>query len=279
MLDQDWEEDLGKIVGCSTHADHQFFMFSATFPKEARALAREYLSPEYIRIRIGRAGSSHKNVEQHVIQCETSEKPEAVYKLLNSMAPCLTMIFVNSIQGVDYLDDYLYTQNGLPTTFIHSKRNQYEREDAMRNFKLGNSPILITTGVSARGIDITGVGHVINFDLPQAGGIQEYVHRIGRTGRIGHKGMATSLYDPDRDSEIADDLVKLLMETDQPIPDCLEEYKPRDGSVDFSDDTDDEDAIESGRPGNGALVDNDEGAGSAAWNTDEATPSSAPSAW
>jgi ATP-dependent RNA helicase DDX3X len=95
---------------------------------------------------------------------------------------------------------------------------------------------MVTTGLAARGIDIKNVMHVFNYDLPSAehGGIQEYVHRIGRTARIGHAGIATSLYN-ERNEDIAADLVKILMETGQDVPDFLEDFKPVNGALEFSD--------------------------------------------
>lgn len=103
-------------------------------------------------------------------------------KLLNSMAGFRTIIFVNTRQGVDNLDDYLYNL-GLPVTSIHSERTQVEREAAMRAFRSGKAPILVSSGLAARGIDVKNIRHVINFDLPSLdhGGIEEYTHRIGRS--------------------------------------------------------------------------------------------------
>ena len=155
---------------------------------------------------------------------------------------------------------------------------QLEREDAMRAFRLGKTPILIATAVSARGIDFAGVAHVINFDMPSMsqGGIEEYVHRIGRTGRIGHHGLATSFYN-ERNEEMAQSLVNILMETDQDIPDFLETYKPE-GKVEFHDDTDDEEeeppvaATESDAEG-GATVD------AAAWGIAEDAPKDVDNGW
>ena len=101
-----------------------------------------------------------------------------------------------------------------------------------RAFKTGKTPILVATGVSARGLDIFNVGHVINFDLPSVdhGGIHEYIHRIGRTARIGNTGLAHSFYN-ERDENLAPALVKVLMETKQKIPDFLEAYKPDEGAT------------------------------------------------
>lgn len=111
-----------------------------------------------------------------------------------------------------------------------------------RAFRSGKAPLLVATGVSARGLDIKNVMHVINYDLPNSdyGGIHEYVHRIGRTARIGNIGMATSFYN-DKNEDIADALTKLLIETRQVVPDFLESYKPEnEEQLKFDDDTDDE---------------------------------------
>lgn len=102
---------------------------------------------------------------------------------------------------------------------------------------------MVATGVTARGLDVANIKHVINYDMPSAdhGGITEYVHRIGRTARIGNQGVATSFYN-DRDDGIAPDLVKLLIESKQEIPDFLEQFKPEnpDEPINFHDGTDEE---------------------------------------
>ena len=117
-----------------------------------------------------------------------------------------------------------------------------------RAFKSGKAPVLVATGVSGRGLDIINVMHVINYDLPQKdhGGIQEYIHRIGRTARIGNEGVATSFYN-DRNEELGEDLVKILVESKQPVPDFLEQYKPENpDDIDFGDDSDEEEKEEKG---------------------------------
>ena len=110
-----------------------------------------------------------------------------------------------------------------------------------RSFRTAKAPILVATGVSARGWDVAGVKCVINFDLPSTmyGGIDEYIHRIGRTARIGHQGLATSFYN-ERDEGMAQDLVKVLIECECEVPDFLAHLKPEDGKVEWDDDTDDE---------------------------------------
>ena len=135
-----------------------------------------------------------------------------------------------------------------------------DTDQPSRAFRTGKAPILVATGVSARGLDIRNVMHIINYNLPSTdhGGIDEYIHRIGtfflfttsshalltislgRTARIGNEGLATSFYN-DRDDSIAEDLVKILLEAGQAIPDFLEDRQPGEGeNLDFADDTDDE---------------------------------------
>jgi ATP-dependent RNA helicase DDX3X len=157
-------------------------MFSATFPKMAREMAAQHLRHDHVRIRIGRAGSSHANIKQDIIFCEAQAKRQALFDLLMSAPPARTMIFVNSKRTADEVDDFLFNSD-IPCTSIHSDRTQREREDSIRAFRTGKAPVLITTGVAARGLDIHNVMHVINYDLPsfQHGGIEEYTHRIGKS--------------------------------------------------------------------------------------------------
>lgn len=218
-------------------------LFSATFPKTLRELAGTHLATEHVRFTVGRAGSSHGNIRQVVMEVDPSQKRQACLDLLNTMPPARTIIFVNSKRTADELDDFLFNQ-GMPTTSIHADRTQREREDAMRAFRAGKAPILIATGISARGIDVHNIVHVINYDMPSMdyGGIEEYTHRIGkpsitftmlafadrcrgRTGRIGHRGLATSFY-TEKDEAIASVLVRTLLETDQEIPDFLAHHVP-----------------------------------------------------
>ncbi|KAL4897535.1 P-loop containing nucleoside triphosphate hydrolase protein [Aspergillus ambiguus] len=250
LLQADWENEFNKIMaggGMTEDNDHRYMMFSATFNKECRQLARKHLSDDHVRVRIGRPGSTHVNVDQRIVFVEENLKKQALYDLLLSMPPSRTLVFVNRRNEADLVDDYLYNM-GLPSTSIHSDRTQREREDALRAFRTAKCPILVATGVSARGLDIKNVMHVINYELPSAGngGITEYIHRIGRTARIGNEGLATSFYS-DRDSDLAPELVKILLEAKQPVPGFLEAYKPAEGEqLTFHDDTDDEAEVENG---------------------------------
>ena len=104
------------------------------------------------------------------------------------MVPGLTLVFVETKRSADAIEDFLYRE-GLPATSIHGDRSQREREAALASFKNGRTPVLVATDVAARGLDIDNVVHVINYDMPTD--IDNYVHRIGRTGRAGNKGLAT----------------------------------------------------------------------------------------
>lgn len=255
--------------------DHAYLMFSATFPKESRAIARTYMDADFMRVRIGRAGSTHKNVTQDVVFAERHSKKQALYDLLMARPPCRTLVFCNSKPGVEEVDDYLYNRQ-LPTVFMHGGRSQLEREDAMRRFKGEKPHILIATNIFGRGIDVPQVNHVINYDLPgtEYGGISEYIHRIGRTGRIGHKGHATSFYN-ERNEDIAPALVNILLETEQDVPDFLQDFKPENGQAEFEDDVTDneEEACEPGYvTAAGEAEAPAEAATGGGWGTDASTP-------
>jgi ATP-dependent RNA helicase DDX3X len=256
-MHSDWEEDMTTIMtsgDLSEDEESKYYMFSATFPKEFRKVAKTFMADNFVRIRIGRTGSSHENIKQSIMWVEENKKRDALWDLLFQNPPCRTMVFVNNKKAADTLDDFLFNK-GLPSTSIHSDRTQREREDSILSFRQGTSPILITTGVAARGLDIKHVLHVVNYDLPSNmhGGLEEYVHRIGRTARIGNEGRATSFYN-ERSEDMAEGLVKILIENHQEVPDFLEEYKPVDGKLvweDDSSDDEDEQATDAGATGAG----------------------------
>ncbi|KAL8714153.1 MAG: hypothetical protein Q9220_001882 [cf. Caloplaca sp. 1 TL-2023] len=249
MVAGGWEREMEVIMGgadANADSDHVYLFFSATFNKEARTIAKKYMSTDHVRVRVGRAGSSHSNVVQKVVFVDPSKKREALWDLLMTMPPARTIVFTNTKKETDLVDDYLWNK-GLPSTSIHSDRTQREREDAIRAYKLGKAPILVTTGVAARGLDLKHTLHIVNYDFPRD--IEEYVHRIGRTARIGNMGLATSFYN-DKDESLAEALVKMLVETDQEIPDFLEHLKPS-GTPEFDDDSGEEDGPADGTEANG----------------------------
>lgn len=221
MLDMGFEPQIRRIVEQDTmppRGVRQTMMFSATFPKEIQMLARDFLE-EYIFLAVGRVGSTSENITQKVVWVEELDKRSFLLDLLNATGKdSLTLVFVETKKGADSLEDFLFHE-GYACTSIHGDRSQRDREEALHQFRSGRSPILVATAVAARGLDISNVKHVINFDLPSD--IEEYVHRIGRTGRVGNLGLATSFFN-DRNINITKDLLDLLVEAKQEVPSWLE---------------------------------------------------------
>ncbi|XP_056414123.1 ATP-dependent RNA helicase DDX3X isoform X2 [Hyla sarda] len=221
MLDMGFEPQIRRIVEKDTMPPkgvRQTMMFSATFPKEIQILARDFLE-EYIFLAVGRVGSTSENITQKVVWVDEPDKRSFLLDLLNATGKgSLTLVFVETKKGADSLENFLYHE-GYACTSIHGDRTQRDREEALHQFRSGQSPILVATAVAARGLDISNVKHVINFDLPSD--IEEYVHRIGRTGRVGNLGLATSFFN-EKNINITKDLLDLLVEAKQEVPSWLE---------------------------------------------------------
>ncbi|KAH8255056.1 hypothetical protein KR032_012346 [Drosophila birchii] len=228
MLDMGFEPQIRRIVeqlNMPPTGQRQTLMFSATFPKQIQELASDFLS-NYIFLAVGRVGSTSENITQTILWVYEQDKRSYLLDLLSSIRDgpeyCkdnLTLIFVETKKGADSLEEFLYQCNH-PVTSIHGDRTQKEREEALRCFRSGDCPILVATAVAARGLDIPHVKHVINFDLPSD--VEEYVHRIGRTGRMGNLGVATSFFN-EKNRNICSDLLELLIETKQEIPNFMED--------------------------------------------------------
>ncbi|KAL6434307.1 hypothetical protein ACFW04_006026 [Cataglyphis niger] len=227
MLDMGFEPQIRRIVqedNMPPTGERQTLMFSATFPKEIQMLARDFLS-NYIFLAVGRVGSTSENITQKIVWVEEHDKRSYLLDLLQASnfsdpsAESLTLVFVETKKGADMLEEYLASM-GYPVTSIHGDRTQREREEALRRFRAGKAPILVATAVAARGLDIPHVKHVINFDLP--GDVEEYVHRIGRTGRMGNLGLATSFFNH-KNHNLVRDLVSLLIEANQELPPWLDD--------------------------------------------------------
>ncbi|XP_060651182.1 LOW QUALITY PROTEIN: ATP-dependent RNA helicase bel [Drosophila nasuta] len=228
MLDMGFEPQIRRIVeqlNMPPTGQRQTLMFSATFPKQIQELASDFLN-NYIFLAVGRVGSTSENITQTILWVYDQDKRSYLLDLLSSIRDGpeyskdnLTLIFVETKKGADSLEEFLYQCNH-PVTSIHGDRTQKEREEALRCFRSGDCPILVATAVAARGLDIPHVTHVINFDLPTD--VEEYVHRIGRTGRMGNLGVATSFFN-EKNRNICSDLLELLIETKQEIPGFLEE--------------------------------------------------------
>jgi len=229
MLDMGFEPQIRRIVegdNMPKPDERQTLMFSATFPKEIQMLARDFLK-DYVFLAVGRVGSTSENITQKIVWVVEEDKRSFLLDLLDAAElgeksedgiKSRTLVFVETKKGADSLDAFLYNE-GFPVTSIHGDRTQSEREEALRSFKNGKTPIIVATAVAARGLDIPNVKHVINYDMP--GDVEEYVHRIGRTGRMGNLGLATSFFN-DKNRNLVKDLVELLAESNQEIPSWLD---------------------------------------------------------
>lgn len=201
--------------------ERQTFMFSATFPNEIQTLAREFLR-NYVWIAVGRVGSTVENIKQQVL-CATPD-PMKKLELLTSVlgqSDGRTLIFVQKKKTATWLCECLRSMYRVSAEEIHGDRTQAQREHALKMFRDGNIHILVATDVAARGLDVPQVMHVIQFDLPLSSeDFDCYVHRIGRTGRAGMPGLATSFFVPGREAgegngRIAQQLLTLLQENNQ----------------------------------------------------------------
>ena len=220
MLDMGFEPQIRRIVegeDMPSVTDRQTLMFSATFPRDIQMLARDFLK-DYVFLSVGRVGSTSENITQKIEYVEDHDKRSILLDILHTHRAGLTLIFVETKRMADTLSDYLINQ-GFPATAIHGDRTQRERERALEFFRNGRCPIMVATAVAARGLDIPNVTHVVNYDLPTD--IDDYVHRIGRTGRAGNTGLSTAFFNRGNRG-IVRDLLELLKEANQEVPGFLE---------------------------------------------------------
>lgn len=227
MLDMGFEPQIRRIVEGEDMPPvngRQTLMFSATFPRDIQMLARDFLK-DYVFLSVGRVGSTSENITQKVEYVEDSDKRSVLLDILHTHGSGLTLIFVETKRMADSLSEFLINQN-FPATAIHGDRTQRERERALEYFRNGRCPILVATAVAARGLDIPNVTHVVNYDLPTD--IDDYVHRIGRTGRAGNTGISTAFFNRGNRGVVRD-LIDLLKEANQEVPSFLENIA-REGS-------------------------------------------------
>lgn len=218
MLDMGFEPQIRRIVeemDMPAKGDRQTMMFSATFPREMQRLAGDFLN-DYVFLTVGRVGSTTDNITQTIRWVEKRDKFEVLLQLLANIEG-RTIVFVETKREADFLETQLYKE-GMEVTSIHGDRDQHEREEALRTFRSGKTPVLVATDVASRGLDIDNVTHVVNYDLPSE--IDSYVHRIGRTGRAGNTGQATAFFNDDNQA-LARDLLELLEGANQEIPSWL----------------------------------------------------------
>ncbi|MGI6575813.1 MAG: DEAD/DEAH box helicase [bacterium] len=191
MLNMGFIEDIEAILS-EIPAAHQTLLFSATMPLPIQKLAQQFMrQPKFVGIKTKEI--TVPNIEQFYIEVPEKQKFDVLCRLLDSQAPELAIVFGRTKRRVDELAEAL-KKRGYAAEGIHGDLTQYQRDNVLHQFREGIIDILVATDVAARGLDIGGVSHVYNFDIPQDP--ERYVHRIGRTGRIGKAGIALTFTTP-----------------------------------------------------------------------------------
>jgi len=191
MLDLGFLEDVERILAL-TPSSRQTALFSATMPPPIRRLADQYLY-DPVTIKVQTTTLTVETVEQFAVAAPSREKVDRLIEVLQSERPPQSIVFVRTKIRCDQLHKRL-RDRGFDVRALHGDMTQGARDGVMISFKDGRLPLLVATDVAARGLDISGVSHVINFDVPTSPDV--YVHRIGRTGRVGRSGRAITLYEP-----------------------------------------------------------------------------------
>ncbi len=211
MLDMGFAPQLTQILRFVPR-DRQTLLFSATWESELDQLAKKYLR-DPARIAVGTTSQAAKSIEQSTVSTTTKNKNDTLLDELNKRQGSI-LIFARTKSRTDRLSRYLDSY-GLEVGRIHGGRSQGQRNLALSGFRSGQIRILVATDIAARGIDVAEIAHVINYDLPQKA--EDYVHRIGRTGRAGATGQALSILTPE-DHEQWREIGKLLKKTGSTLP-------------------------------------------------------------
>jgi ATP-dependent RNA helicase DDX5/DBP2 len=207
MLDMGFEPQIRKVVS-QIRPDRQTLMWSATWPKEVQSLARDFtVSPIQVNIGHPQDLACNPMVSQRVIVCDEMDKKRKMYDVLErNMDGSKILIFASTKRTCDELTRML-RNDGWPARAIHGDKSQQERDWVLAEFKNGKSPVMIATDVASRGLDVKDIKLVINYDFPNQ--IEDYVHRIGRTGRAGARGESVTFF-TSKDARKARDLIKLI---------------------------------------------------------------------
>ncbi|XP_019866511.2 ATP-dependent RNA helicase p62-like [Aethina tumida] len=230
MLDMGFEPQIRKIIE-QIRPDRQTLMWSATWPKEVRKLAQDFLT-NYVQINVGSLQlSANHNILQIVDVCQEHEKENKLGQLLQEIGNSSQqgekiIIFVETKKKVENITRGI-RRFGWPAVCMHGDKSQQERDYVLREFRNGKSSILVATDVAARGLDVEGIKYVINYDYPNSS--EDYIHRIGRTGRSDTTGTSYAFFTPSN-SKQARDLVSVLKEANQVVNPKLAEMASRVGS-------------------------------------------------
>src|SRR6058998_973898 len=220
MLDIGFLPDLQRILSYLPKA-RQTLLFSATFSPEIKRLAESYLQ-DPVLVEVARPNATATNVEQRFYSVSPDDKRAAVLKLLKDRVLTQAIVFVNSKLGCARLARS-FERDGLRTNALHGDKSQDERLKALEAFKRGEVDVLVATDVAARGLDIADLPGVFNFDVPF--NAEDYVHRIGRTGRAGASGLAITFVAPS-DTRLVSDIEKLLKRKIELEPLELDDDRP-----------------------------------------------------
>lgn len=216
MIDLGFEEEIRNTLD-HYRGQRQTLLFSATMPKKIQDFAKTALVDAVV-INVGRAGAANLDVIQEVEYVKQESKLVYLLRCLQKTPPPV-LIFCENKSDVDDVHEYLLLK-GAEVVAIHGGLDQEERHEAIRCFKEGSKDVLIGTDVASKGLDFPAIQHVINFDMPKE--IENYVHRIGRTGRCGRTGVATTFVNKNQDETILLDLKALLLEAGQHVPPFLQ---------------------------------------------------------
>jgi ATP-dependent RNA helicase DDX5/DBP2 len=216
MLDMGFEPQIRKILEYVPR-EHQTMFFTATWPKEVRRIASEFLNDPVV-IYVGNSDElkANKDIKQTVHVCDDMRRKD---QLVNEVVQgeergARILIFTSTKRMCDQLERSIGYQMGVRCAAMHGDKDQRQRDSTLRDFKSGQTPILIATDVAARGLDVKDVKVVINYDFP--GNVEDYVHRIGRTGRAGAKGKAVTFIGR-KDGKKAQELIKIMEESDNEV--------------------------------------------------------------
>lgn len=220
MIDMGFEEDVRTIFSFF-RGQRQTLLFSATMPKKIQNFARSALVKP-VTINVGRAGAASMNVTQEVEYVKQEAKVVHLLDCLQKTAPPV-LIFAEKKQDVDCIHEYLLLK-GVEAVAIHGGKDQEERSRAVEAYRESKKDVLVATDVASKGLDFPNVQHVINYDMPDD--VENYVHRIGRTGRSNTKGLATTFINKTAEQSVLLDLKHLLIEAKQKVPEFLNELCP-----------------------------------------------------
>ncbi len=218
MLDMGFIKDIRKILALLPN-HKQTLMFSATFSNDVKQLSNFLLKSPAL-VEVAQRNTVAENVNQIVHPVDKSQKRKLLSFLIGSKNWKQVLVFVRTKQGADRLAEQL-TKDGLNTAAIHGDKKQDARTKALAKFKSGNVRVLVATDIAARGLDISQLPHVVNYDLPSVA--EDYIHRIGRTGRTGMEGEALSLVSMD-EMDLLEDIERLIKRKIKQV--MVEGYEP-----------------------------------------------------